>query len=137
MSRVAAAGGGAGRAQQAEAIDWEAGPLAAQAVGMSLGTQVGRPQCRCARRLVPPPHAPMSAPRSIADPAFSCTDVKMRAAAPAVLSPYVIRLSWPVPAERRLATIWGTLLAGRGGAGGVRHEHAGEAVLQMAHSAAA
>ena len=33
----------------------------------------------------------------------------MRAAAPAVLSPYVIRLSWPVDLEAKFCRIWGTL----------------------------
>lgn len=47
----------------------------------------------------------MTAPRSMAGPAFSWMEVKMRAAAPAVLSAYVIRLSWPVPCACRLAQI--------------------------------
>lgn len=41
-------------------------------------------------------HALSTAPRSMADPAFSWMDVKMRAADPATFIAYVMMLSCPV-----------------------------------------
>ena len=55
--------------------------------------------------LPPALHSLMTAPRSMAGPAFSWMEVKMRADAPTALSAYVIKLSWPVPPACRLVQI--------------------------------